>query len=352
MLSSPAKAAAHDVGASASVGSVPAESSCQNQEDQEDTEPRSIHSSSLLQASSHRAPALYPKKASHVGGEASAHVKSCVQMYATDLDGVQEGLGDYVRRINFTAATTSDREIVFGAGSGTTGTRSVHAALHHLLGMRGWHYNRSSKWTQQLLDTLGRDKTFEHSSLINKSFFTHQCHSSLEKFDFTSLPEDVEYVLDGPVDQLFIHLFLSFPNAKFILTTRPVLAWAAKRRQHKITLAPLVDPCGQHVEDYPDDQILGQLEELKQRLVRCIIPKNRLLEFSVFTDREERISGITQELANFVGIPATVSATQAFPLMKLLALDAAPVGMLQHARQHAYSQSEIGGALRKLAQQE
>lgn len=234
--------------------------------------------------------------------EPPLHLRNCVLEYADGLDSVQRGLGKNVRKLLLQPRKLSQRAVVFGAGSGTTATRSLHAFFKEL-GLQGWHFHLRSNWTLSLLDALGQtenDSGYRKRSA--KGWDSRSCHATLQSFDYTSLPDDVDYVLDTPADHLFIHLFLSYPKAKFILTTRPLLEWAKRRRQHKGALAPIMDPCGRYIEDFPKDPNLAKLEDLKRGLVRCAVPKNRLFEFSVFAVPEEWKRAIVDKLASFIGI--------------------------------------------------
>eukprot|EP00747_Dinoflagellata_sp_TGD_P209606 gnl/TRDRNA2_/TRDRNA2_82990_c0_seq4.p1 gnl/TRDRNA2_/TRDRNA2_82990_c0~~gnl/TRDRNA2_/TRDRNA2_82990_c0_seq4.p1 ORF type:complete len:370 (+),score=18.67 gnl/TRDRNA2_/TRDRNA2_82990_c0_seq4:102-1211(+) len=262
----------------------------------------------------------------------SAH--QCIEKYALSVNEIRDGLGtDHIRQLAGSLSSTprtlgtarSNRSIIFGAGSGTTGTHSLDLALA-TMGLHGWHWmdgpnllksKEHYAWTWQLLDTLGNFKYTQNTSYTKKPLNKRECRHGLRVYDYASLPSDVSYVLDEPVDALLIHLLSTFPNAKFIMTTRPSLEWAQSRRKHmRKTLAPLQDPCGYHIEDFPDDHVLAQLEDAKVQFARCIVPKHRLLEFSVFTDSDERIRGLVQEIGAFVGQP--VAADRKLPGSRLL----------------------------------
>eukprot|EP00747_Dinoflagellata_sp_TGD_P209605 gnl/TRDRNA2_/TRDRNA2_82990_c0_seq3.p1 gnl/TRDRNA2_/TRDRNA2_82990_c0~~gnl/TRDRNA2_/TRDRNA2_82990_c0_seq3.p1 ORF type:complete len:328 (+),score=21.28 gnl/TRDRNA2_/TRDRNA2_82990_c0_seq3:114-1097(+) len=258
----------------------------------------------------------------HPNGGTIQLMNECILNYAQSIHNISDGLvATHIRELTLrsdtsSCATDSDslskgerdggRRVIFGVGSGTTGTRSLHLALQ-AMGLDGWHFEKAAPWTRNLLDTLGRFTS------INKT----ECRRRLQVYDYAALPATVKHVIDSPADQLLIHFLATFPNAKFILSTRPSLEWAQSRRKHmRKTLAPLQDPCGYHIEDFPDDHVLAQLEDAKVQFARCIVPKHRLLEFSVFTDSDERIRGLVQEIGAFVGQP--VAADRKLPGSRLL----------------------------------
>jgi hypothetical protein len=249
--------------------------------------------------------------------EASPGPEACVANYSRHLDGVRPGLGVPMRQMMLKwmsrpppQVKSSQRPIVFGVGAGTTGTHSLASALR-MLNLTGWHYNDDNidnwaerTWTVELLKMLyGNDNTTSEEA----------CHAGLQDFDYTALPEDVEFVTDDPVDQVFLHLFAAFPNARFVLTTRPALEWVAKRRKHSgNTPGPIQDACrNATLDDFPEDEDLGLVLQLHQDLVRCVVPGERLLEFDLFGDDAERQDHLMQELAAFLGRP--VAADVAFP---------------------------------------
>eukprot|EP00747_Dinoflagellata_sp_TGD_P209604 gnl/TRDRNA2_/TRDRNA2_82990_c0_seq2.p1 gnl/TRDRNA2_/TRDRNA2_82990_c0~~gnl/TRDRNA2_/TRDRNA2_82990_c0_seq2.p1 ORF type:complete len:369 (+),score=17.61 gnl/TRDRNA2_/TRDRNA2_82990_c0_seq2:102-1208(+) len=306
----------------------------------------------------------------------SAH--QCIEKYALSVNEIRDGLGtDHIRQLAGSLSSTprtlgtarSNRSIIFGAGSGTTGTHSLDLALA-TMGLHGWHWmdgpnllksKEHYAWTWQLLDTLGNFKYTQNTSYTKKPLNKRECRHGLRVYDYASLPSDVSYVLDEPVDALLIHLLSTFPNAKFIMTTRPSLEWASKRRRHFETLAPLQDPCGYHVEDFPDNSHLARLEDAKREFARCIIPKDRLLEFNLFTDSDERIRGLVQEIGAFVGVP--IAANKTFPgylvrnrIDKHISTDANP-SLLRKVREMkadhmSYTASELGFLMRAHAQDE
>merc|ERR550525_1734700 len=91
-----------------------------------------------------------------------------------------------------------------------------------------------------------------------------------------------------PSAELFFDFCWTFPDAKFILTTRPALEWAKSRKLHLpySSLAPIEEPCGYYIDDFADE-VSAKLFEHHNNLVRCMVPKERLFEINVWTDSEE-----------------------------------------------------------------
>ncbi|CAJ1398422.1 unnamed protein product [Effrenium voratum] len=115
---------------------------------------------------------------------------------------------------------TSSRNLVISAGMGTTGTHGVMTALENL-GMHGYHWQNSRASANEhanksklpdfvvpLLDKLGSNVSF------------NECYKTVESFDFSQLPSNVDYVSDSPFTEMFLDLYMQFPGAKVVLTTR------------------------------------------------------------------------------------------------------------------------------------
>merc|ERR1719480_503755 len=128
--------------------------------------------------------------------------------------------------------------MIFGAGEGTTATRSLRAALE-MLGLGGWHYAKERGWTRALLSTVG----FEDLSRTWDEEQKRHCHEKLRTFEHT-FPAEVEFVMDSPAAWVFLQLFRQYPRAKFILTVREPRDWAHSRnRHHPKDMAPMQEPC-------------------------------------------------------------------------------------------------------------
>lgn len=235
-------------------------------------------------------------------GKHSKSAARCIANYADSLDQISSGLGTHIRQIQFNHSSRSQKNIVFGAGSGTTATTGLHQALKQI-GLTGWHFEIDADWVTKLEETIQAPAPETYADDVSSDARIEACHRSLNEFDYTTLPSDIEYVLDEPVDVLLVHLLSTFPNAKFILTTRESLEWARRRREHPHSLAPLQDPCGLFITDFPSDSILAQLEDLKRDFARCIIPKHQLLEFDIWNMSKERNRTLMRDIAAFVGHP-------------------------------------------------
>lgn len=227
-------------------------------------------------------------------------LQKCVQSYADGLENVRAGLGVAIRSHPLKVAHVSPRsDVLFGVGTGTTGTRSFHKALRSF-GMWGWHWNWNrninSTYIPSLVQTLGR--WTNHT----EAFDVELCREAIHSFPYTkSVPRKVQYVLDTPMAELFLNFFLSFPNAKYMLTTRPTQELARKRLDKgSDLLAPLQEPCGQKLSDFSTDQ-LAELFALNSELVRCAVPARQLLEIDLWTASPDRLAGLMHELAVFVG---------------------------------------------------
>merc|ERR1712079_672797 len=143
-----------------------------------------------------------------------------------------ENLSHAIRQHPLEMVHTSQRNVTICAGSGTTATKSLHYALGHL-GVCSWHFEASEPWHQNIYGVWHRRISAE------------DCHKELQGFDYTSLPEHVEAVGDTPMAELFLDMFLSFPNAKVILMHRPSMEWAEKRLHYEANArVPIQEPCG------------------------------------------------------------------------------------------------------------
>merc|ERR550525_2139974 len=105
-----------------------------------------------------------------------------------------------------------------------------------------------------------------------------------------------------PSAELFFDFCWTFPDAKFILTTRPALEWAKSRKLHLpySSFAPIEEPCGYYIDDFADE-VSAKLFEHHNDLVRCMVPKERFFEINVWTDSEEKLQNLSNNLASFVG---------------------------------------------------
>lgn len=224
-------------------------------------------------------------------------IGQCVDVFSNGLDQVRFGLGNHIRAHPRVVATKSPRKVVFGASPGTTGTSSLAVAL-----------------IQMGLTTAHADTLLPHnygswfSEIMSRSMLTptDRCFKAQRAFDYTSLPDHIDAVLDFPVDMAFFDLFLSFPNAKWLLNTRPSSAWAKSRRKTGSFMA-LVPPCEGQLQDFSDAQLAHMLD-LHNEFVRCVVPPGRLFEFDI-----PGASGVMHKLGMFLGLPKPPSPSIKFP---------------------------------------
>lgn len=242
------------------------------------------------------------------------NLSQCVSNYADGLEAVRPGLGAMIRQHTLQPVRVSNRQILLNAGSGGTATRSLFAALT-MFNMTGYHY--WSPWAKTVRNIFGLSDIGcpeSHHSTTFHSWQTERresCYNALRNMDVTTgVPDEIDFMLDTPVPHAFFDLFLAFPEAKWMLTTRPVQQWLAA--PNKSWLAPVVEPCGLFTSDF-DDNELGRLEDLKNDFVRCTVPPDRLLEFDVFSDPPTRLQRLMAEISVFVGRPIPDKQPLAFP---------------------------------------
>lgn len=234
-------------------------------------------------------------------------LRDCVTSYANGLDHVLPGLGHAVRRHPLSVKKVAEqRDLVLGAGVGTTATRALNRALQ-LLGLNSKHYLEVGSWTWELVKALGGTEPHGPMDLDPYSVEdARHCLDGLRQFDFTSLPDEIDAILDQPVPELFLDLFLSFPKAKVILTTRPAQDWVTSRtskyRLNNGTLLPIQEPCGLTLPvalPLLGRHGLATVFELHNSLVRCVVPKERIFEIDVFTKSQD---GLMHQLAGFLDL--------------------------------------------------
>jgi len=243
---------------------------------------------SLLQKAAH----------SHVGtpggvslATSNQSFRTCLNQYADGLDKVYSNLGSHIRLHPGTVVARSDRSIILGAGQGTTATHSLAEGLLQL-GRRTAHWLTAPPsycpW------------------MCNVSQFVYDedqgsCRKKYRDFDYTSFPgDDIDAALDSPIPEVFIDVFLSFPNAKWILTTRPSFEWAQRRVANQVkAMLPVQEPCGQFVDLDVNMTKLAGLMDLHNELVRCLVPPEKLLEIDVWQGSRD---GLMKKLADFLSV--------------------------------------------------
>jgi len=229
-------------------------------------------------------------------------VKFCVKQYARSLHGVKPGLGAFIRDHPLKTKSTSNKPVIIGAGSGNTGTHSVYNALKSLK-LEAWHAAKSKTWDARRAEikNILHYKVAKHEGHQQKR---HECEKKLRSFDYVQLLNGTDAVVDMPTAEVFLNLFLSFPKAKVILSTRPPRSWVEGRmRTHPSVSPPIQEPCGLQLQDFTAQE-LARLYSLNNAFVRCLVPKQQLLEFDLWTDSDTRMSGLMRELAEFVGLQA------------------------------------------------
>jgi hypothetical protein len=134
-----------------------------------------------------------------------------------------------------------------------------------------------------------------------------RCRSFLGKcFGEGTTPErwsyTKEYIMDTPVGELFVDFYAVYPNAKFILTNRPAESWVQTRLSNhgENEFAPVQEPCNQRMKNYSRLELVS-LFKYHAELVRCMVPKDRLLEINVWEDSKDKMANLMQDLADFVG---------------------------------------------------
>jgi len=241
-------------------------------------------------------------------------IRECVHQYAQGLHDVKPGLGDSMMAHPLRPVQVSDRQIIFGAGVGTTGTRSLKVALG-ALGARVVHCCNTPAVTS-IMAPYGLGASLEdRKPMSNKEIL--ECRAALHSFNYASMPVHTDAFMDTPVAEVFLNLFLAYPRAKVILTTRNATEWVATRIKHHALngFAPMQEPCGlfmQYPRDTFDVEELERLFELQNDLVRCLVPQQQLLEINVWTETPQRMEGFMDELADFLVLPRP-NAAEPFP---------------------------------------
>ncbi|CAE7559974.1 unnamed protein product [Symbiodinium pilosum] len=105
-------------------------------------------------------------------------------------------------------------------------------------------------------------------------------------------------LLDTPLAEHFLDFYAVSPNSKVVLTTRSASDWVKSRMQFDSTLAaPLHSPCGLKIAEM-NLEAAARLYEAHERLVRCIVPADKLMEINVFAGPVD-----VPKLVDFLGLP-------------------------------------------------
>lgn len=234
-------------------------------------------------------------------------LQGCLEEYASSLDKVRVGLGRSARElknVNLSTVQTSDRSVIFNVGVGTTATHFVANALTSA-GLHGAHYGRRD-YVARLHDILGTCYPRPWLECKAEGMTSHspvpasrkaQCYNELRSYNFSGLPDDLEWLSDSPVSELFVHLFRAFPNAKFILSKRRAKEWVHRRLKKRASpLAVLQEPCGQFLHDFSFSEN-NMLFRLHNKLVHCAVDKSKFFYVNVF--KNSNVS-TASKLARFV----------------------------------------------------
>jgi len=215
---------------------------------------------------------------------AESTTSQCINTYAHGLDQIRQGLGDSIRAHPGVVAT-SPAPVIFGTGSGTTGTDSLATALQTIMtfyGERGQVMHKcdgvadNCAWARGVTNLSTSIRGWIELSSVQ------DCIQGMRGFDFSSISPAVNAYVGGGSFELFIDMFLSFPNARFILTSRPPDEWAFSRMQKEAHPQwPMQEPC-QGFYDL-EMETMSQMYSLTNDFIRCTVPADRFLEIDMFS---------------------------------------------------------------------
>jgi len=203
----------------------------------------------------------------------------CISQYGASVDADLPGFSRRLeqRRFGGTGKARLDGSVILGAGFGTTATRSL-AAFARQLGLAVHHCKQGKReeipefWMRlmnitSMLDPQGLDGCLSTLDVLNFS----------EAFD-----QGNDLLLDTPMAEHFLDFYAVSPQSKVILTNRNAVDWVKARLQWDETMvAPLHSPCGMKLAPMSPEMAV-RLYEAHNRLVRCIVPPEKLTEINVF----------------------------------------------------------------------
>ena len=203
----------------------------------------------------------------------------CISQYGASVDADLPGFSRRLeqRRFGGTGKASLDGSVILGAGFGTTATRSL-AAFARQLGLAVHHCKQGKReeipefWMRlmnitSMLDPQGLDGCLSTLDVLNFS----------EAFD-----QGNDVLLDTPMAEHFLDFYAVSPQSKVILTNRNAVDWVKARLQWDETMvAPLHSPCGMKLAPMSPEMAV-RLYEAHNRLVRCIVPPEKLTEINVF----------------------------------------------------------------------
>jgi len=256
----------------------------------------------------------------------------CIDSYRHELDKIRPGLGSFLQPSSFQVSKTSEKPLIIGAGFGSTGTHSLWTALdmfHKNASHCGIHPNpciehvtfkqlRDSKCdvpaVTRFMNTEPEHENTEYEKMTAQEI--ERCLKELSIFDYTSIPNNIDAILDTPVAEVFLYLWRSFPNAKVILTRRNASDWVEDRyTSHdggKFMYAPMQNPCGQRLHQFTRKET-EQLFDLHSELVQCLVPKDQLFQMNMFDMDDLRQKFMMQEISAFLNITVPNVSQMQFP---------------------------------------
>jgi len=229
------------------------------------------------------------------------NARRCLSAYADELDKVYSGMGDHLRSHPLSPARVSRRPLVIVASPGSAATTSLSAALDSI-GL--WNGHDSGL----LLTDLVLAGPIDLKYCPDREWTADEVQSCLNTIRSHDYPQGIGQrwvTMDTPTSELFLDLFLAFPNARVIYSTRPGESWLKSRKRIGSSLLPVQEPCGwmmmpRKPMNFTDEEIIAT-HDLNEKFVKCMVPPEHLLEFNLWTDSTERVEGLVSELASFVG---------------------------------------------------
>lgn len=270
----------------------------------------------LLFTSTHLAPA-FALKGLFGDGRFTSPQQECVYNYAKQLDSLgkypkpwtkhSQHLGGFLRQLpyhNFDwNGSYNTQDIVLGVGFGTTATRSFETALK-LLGLEGDHYGKDAYFVANyVLGRVDKDGHINSTKCKDKlrTMFPGRRPAGPDEGFPKRWSYTGDYLLDTPVAELFLDFFVTYPNARYVLTNRNAKEWVHARRinHDQRELAPKQEPCREWMMHF-SDEALESMFNWHSELVRCMVPKDRLLEINVWEDSRQRQKDFMTTLETFV----------------------------------------------------
>jgi hypothetical protein len=224
----------------------------------------------------------------------------CIQSYRGSLEQILPGSGRHLHLREWGGSgmplMPGKLAPVLGAALGTTAGRSL-AVFAKQIGLRTHHDLSEDKpkksWAALLNAVRGK-----HANGSNLN--THnECADALNAFDFgTLLSDGFDVLLDTLVADQFLDFYALSPNSKVILSTQSAKKWIEARLKHHPLdqHLPVQSRCGAKLQDV-DAGVAARMFEAHQELVRCMVPKDKLLELDVLSGT----SVDTGRIAQFLG---------------------------------------------------